>query len=100
MRGRERTRLQVSVCAMTGLTYNLDVDVSAVHHVLNLNGQRVLPGVGSLCGADEEDGVHLTGTSSHRLVLQRSAVPVPGHDGAGLTLQTVDTRSEREGGGN
>ena len=54
------------VCGLlTGLTYNLDEYVSAVRHVLNLNIQRVLPGVGSLCRADEEDGVHFTDASPH-----------------------------------
>lgn len=76
------------VGAVTGLTYNLDVYVGAVRHVLNLNGQRVLSGVGSLCGADEEDGVHSAGTSSHRLVLQGNAIFEPGHDRTRLTLQS------------
>lgn len=74
--------------AMTGLTYDLDVYVSAVRHVLDLNGQRVLPGVGSLCGADEEDGVPIAGASSHRFVIQGHAIFEPGHHGARLTLQS------------
>lgn len=72
---------------MTGLTYNLDVYVSAVRHVLNLNRQCVFSGVGSLCRADKEDGVHFTGTSSHCFVLQGNAIFEPGHDRARLTLQ-------------
>lgn len=72
---------------MMGLTYNLDVYISAVRHALNLNGQRVLPGVGPLCGADEEDGIHFTGTNSHCFVLQRKAIFGPGHNRARLTLQ-------------
>lgn len=75
------------VVAMTGLTYNLNVNVSAVRHVLNLNGQCVLSGVGSLCGADEEDGVHFTGASTHCFVLQGNAIFEPGHNRARLTLQ-------------
>lgn len=73
--------------AVMGLTYNLDVDVSAVRHVLNLNAQRVLSGVGSLCGADEEDGVHFTATSSHCFVLQGNAISEPGHNRTRLALQ-------------
>lgn len=71
-----------------GLTYNLDVYVSAVGHVLNLNGQGVLSGVGSLCCADEEDRVFVTGTSSHRVVLEESAIFEPGHNWPRLTLQS------------
>lgn len=74
--------------AMMGLTYDLDVYVSAVRHVLNLDGQSVLPRVGPLRGADEEDGVHFTGASSHRLVLQGNAVSEPGHNRTRLTLQS------------
>lgn len=73
--------------SLTVLTYNLNVYVSTVRHVLNLNGQCVLSRVGSLCGADEEDGVHFTGTSSHCFVLQQHTVFKPGHDRARLTLQ-------------
>lgn len=70
-----------------GLTYNLDVYVSFVRHVLNLHGQRVLSGVGSLCGADEEDGVHFTCTSSDCFVLQGDAIFEPGHNRTWLALQ-------------
>lgn len=75
------------VGAMVGLTYDLDEYVSAVRHVLNLNMQRVLSGVGSLCRADEQDGVHFTGTGSHCFVIQENAISEPGHDRARLTLQ-------------
>lgn len=73
---------------MTGLTYNLDVYVGAVRHVLNLDRQRVLSGVAPLRRADEEDGVHFTGMSSHRFVLQGNAIFGPGHDGARFTLES------------
>ena len=76
------------VSAMMGLTYDLDVYVSAVGHVLNLNGQGVLSGVASLCRADEEDGVFVAGTSSHRVVLQDSAIFEPGHNRPRLALQS------------
>ncbi len=69
------------------LTYNLDVDVSTVQHVFDLNGQRVLPGVSSLRRADEEDGVHVTVACSNRFILQGDAIFEPGHDRARLTLQ-------------
>lgn len=72
---------------MTGLTYNLDVYVTAVRHVLNLNGQCVLSRVVSLSGADKEDRIHVTGTSPHCVVLQENAISKPGHDRARFTLQ-------------
>lgn len=69
------------------LTHDLDVDVSAVSHVLDLHRQGVRSGVSSLCRADEEDGVHIAGTGPHSLVLHEDAVLKPGHDGTGLSLQ-------------
>lgn len=75
-----------------GLTYNLDVYVSAVHHVLNVNGQRVLSRVGSLGRADEEDGVHVAGTSSHRFILQGGTIFEPGDNGTRLALQGMGIR--------
>lgn len=71
---------------MWQLTDNLDVYVGAVRHVLDLHGQRVLPRVAPLRGADEEDGVHFAGASPYRLVLQGDAVFLPGHHRAGLAL--------------
>lgn len=80
------------------LTYDLDVNVGAVRHVLDLDAQRVDAGVGPLRGADEQDAVHLAGARPHRLVLQGGAVFEPGDDGAGLTLQVhrqeEDTRKK------
>lgn len=81
---------------MAGLTYDLDVYVSAVQHVLDLHGQRVLSGVGSLRGADEEDGVHFAGASSHCFVLQGDAVFEPGHNRTRLALQVRVTERERK----
>jgi len=75
------------VDVMKGLTYNLDVYVSAVRHVLNLNIQSVFSRVASLCRADEYDGVHLTSTSSHAFVLQENTVFEPGHNRARLSLE-------------
>lgn len=70
----------------TGPTYYLDVYVSAVGRVLDLNRQSVLSRVGSLCGADEEDGIYFTGTNSHCFVLQWNIVFEPGDDRARFTL--------------
>lgn len=70
-----------------GLTYDLDPYVSAVQHVLNLDGQRVRPGVAPLRRADEQDGVHFAGARPHRPVLQGGAVFEPGHGGTRLALQ-------------
>lgn len=81
---QQEVKLRVTT---TGLTYNLDVHISAVRHVLDLNGQCVLPGVGPLCGADEEDGVHVAGTNPHGSVLQRKAIFKPGRNRTRLPLQ-------------
>lgn len=85
------------------LTHDLDVDISAVSHVLDLHRQGVRSGVSSLCRADEEDGVHVAGTGPHSLVLHEDAVLKPGHDGTGLSLQiktlsSLLKRSERRHG--
>lgn len=71
---------------MAGLTYNLDVDVSAVRHVLNLNRQSVLSRVGSLRRTNEEDGVHLTGANPYTSVLQENIILEPGHHRTRLSL--------------
>lgn len=47
------------------LTYDLEVYVGAVTHVLNLDGQRVNAGVDPLRRTDEEDGVRVCSSNPH-----------------------------------